>query len=43
MKTSTQNTVIPKGWTGDDFNKWQKYLQRQIDQIKNTSVALKLR
>lgn len=43
MRTSTQKTVIPTGWTGRDFNSWQAYLQKQIDRIKNTNVSAKLR
>jgi hypothetical protein len=43
MKTSTQKTVIPHGYTGRNFNYWQKHLQKEIDKIKNTNVSAKLR
>lgn len=38
----TQQPVIPAGYTGRDFNRWQKYLQAQIDKIKRTNVAKKM-
>lgn len=40
---STQKPIIPKGYTGRNFNAWQKHLQKQIDRIKNTNVSAKLR
>jgi len=43
MKTSTQKPVIPNGWTGRNFNLWQKHIQKKLDKIKNTNVSEKLR
>jgi len=37
-QTFTQQPTIPTGYTGRDFNSWQKYLQKQIDKIKRTNV-----
>lgn len=39
MKRSTQKTVIPTGYTGQNFNLWIRYINRQIDKIKGTNVA----
>lgn len=27
---STQKSIIPKGYTGRDYNAWHAYLQREI-------------
>lgn len=42
--TQTHTPVVPKGYTGQlkDFNRWQKSLQREIDRVKNTNIAVKL-
>jgi hypothetical protein len=32
-RTFTQQPVIPQGYTGRDFNNWQKYLHAQLDRI----------
>jgi hypothetical protein len=32
-RTFTQQPVIPAGYTGRDFNNWQKYLHTQIDKV----------
>ena len=37
-QTFTQQPIIPIGYTGRNFNNWQKYLQKQIDKIKKTNV-----
>ena len=37
-RTFTQQPIIPMGYTGQNFNSWQKYLQKQIDKIKKTNV-----
>jgi hypothetical protein len=44
MKTkSIQTTVYPLGWTGNKrgFNNWQRSLQRQLDKINGTDIAIK--
>lgn len=38
----TQAPVIPAGYTGRHYNRWQKYLQAEIDKIKNTNVSKKM-
>lgn len=37
---STIRTVIPKGWDGRDFNKWQSYLQKQVARLNGTNKRL---
>lgn len=32
-RTFTHQPVIPAGYTGRDFNNWQKYLHTQIDKV----------
>lgn len=32
-RTFTVAPVIPRGYTGRNFNSWQKYLQAQIEKI----------
>jgi len=32
-RTFTQQPVVPQGYTGRDFNNWQKYLHAQLDKI----------
>lgn len=32
-QTFTQQPIIPTGYTGRNFNNWQKYLQKQLDKI----------
>lgn len=34
-RTSTVQPVVPKGYTGRDYNNWQKYLQKQLDKLHN--------
>lgn len=29
-RTHTQRPVIPKGWTGKNFNNWAKYIHAQV-------------
>jgi hypothetical protein len=41
-QTFTQQPIIPVGYTGRDFNNWQKYLQAQIDKIKRTNVTKRM-
>lgn len=41
-QTLTQPPVIPAGYTGLTFNSWQKYLQQQLDKIKNTDLSKRL-
>lgn len=38
-RTSTQQPVIPQGYTGRNFNLWIRYVQREIDKVRGTSVA----
>ena len=33
QQTLTQQPIIPPGYTGRDFNSWQKYLQKQLEKI----------
>lgn len=40
-RTFTQQPTIPIGYTGRDFKSWQKYLQDQIDKIKNIKLGRK--
>jgi hypothetical protein len=39
---STYPPVVPKGWTGTDFNKWRKFIEKQIDLINRTNVISKI-
>ncbi len=32
-QTFTQQPIIPNGYTGRDFNNWQKYLQKQLEKF----------
>lgn len=32
-RTFTSQPVVPKGYTGRDYNNWIKYLQKQIDKL----------
>ena len=32
-QTFTQQPIIPTGYTGRNFNDWQKYLHKQLDKI----------
>jgi hypothetical protein len=41
-QTFTQQPIVPTGYTGRNFNSWQKYLQKQIDKIKNTNVTKRI-
>lgn len=40
-RTSTQQPVIPQGYTGDmrHFNQWQSYLLKQMDKIKGLRLT----
>ena len=41
-RTYTTQPVIPQGYTGKNFNLWQKHLQKQLDKIKGTNVSEKM-
>jgi hypothetical protein len=41
-RTFTQQPVIPAGYTGRDFNNWQKYLHTQIDKVAHPYIFKKL-
>jgi len=32
-RTATHPPVVPKGYTGRDFNNWQRYLQGEISLV----------
>lgn len=32
-RTFTAKPIVPTGYTGRDYNNWQKYLQKQIDKL----------
>ena len=32
-RTFTHQPIIPQGYTGRDFNNWQKYLHEQLDKL----------
>jgi hypothetical protein len=32
-RTFTLQPIVPTGYTGRDYNNWQKYLQKQIDKL----------
>ena len=32
-RTFTHQPIVPMGYTGRDFNNWQKYLHKQIEKI----------
>jgi hypothetical protein len=32
-RTFTQQPIVPTGYTGRDFNNWQKYLHEQITKL----------
>jgi hypothetical protein len=42
-RTFTHQPVVPPGWTGDknQFNNWQKDLQKKLDKIMGTKIAHK--
>lgn len=40
MKTKPPYT--PPGYTGQNFNGWQKHIQKEIDKIRKTNLAGKL-
>ena len=35
----TQQPTVPTGYTGRDFDSWQKYLQEQIEKIRKMKIA----
>jgi hypothetical protein len=37
-RTFTQQPIIPSGYTGRNFNNWQKYLQKQIEKITRPNM-----
>lgn len=41
-QTSTNQPIVPIGYTGRNFNSWQKHIQKQIDVIKQTNVSQKI-
>jgi hypothetical protein len=36
-----KHTVVPIGYSGNNFNLWQRYIQRQLDKIRNTNASNK--
>jgi hypothetical protein len=42
-QTSTNQPIVPIGYTGRNFNSWQKYLQQQLDKVNKTTVSQKIR
>lgn len=40
-KTSTQQPIVPPGWTGRDYNNWHKYLKSQLDRINGIDILNK--
>lgn len=34
-RTSTNQPVVPKGYTGSDYNTWMKYVSKQIAKFNN--------
>jgi len=32
-RTFTHQPIVPHGYTGRDFNNWQKYLHEQLDKL----------
>ena len=37
-RTFTSQPIVPTGYTGRDYNNWQKYLQKQIDKFNRPSM-----
>lgn len=42
-RASTQKTIIPAGYSGNDFNKWIKHLHKEIDKIRKTTLSTRLK
>jgi len=42
MKTSTQKTVTPKGYTGRNYNEWMAYVNQQVNKLTGTKVMERL-
>ena len=42
LQMRIQTTVKPKGYHQRDFNEWQKQLQKEMDKMFNTNVAVNL-
>jgi hypothetical protein len=40
-RTFTHQPIVPTGYTGRDFNSWQKYLQEQIDKMTRPNIYKK--
>jgi len=40
-KLNIQKTVTPPEWNGKNFNAWVRHIQRPIDKIYNTNVAVR--
>lgn len=41
-RTFTNQPVVPAGYTGRDYNNWQKHLQKQIDKINGKRLVKEL-
>lgn len=41
-RTSTQRPVVPIGYTGQNFNLWIRYINREIDKLKGTDTARRI-
>lgn len=35
-RTFTVQPIVPKGYTGGDYNNWMKYVQKQINKLNQT-------
>lgn len=42
-KLNIQKTVVPLEYNGQNFNAWVRHIQRPIDKIYGTDVAVKIK
>jgi hypothetical protein len=42
-RTFTQQPIVPMGYTGRDYNDWQKYLQKQLEKFDKVYSTAKKR